>query len=61
MTNQDIHRLVLRAIDMQGIEDDFKDANNRDCEVELTNDTPQKFRILINNPLEEFLVEVRVT
>lgn len=61
MTNEEVQKLILRSIDMEGIEDDFKDINGREAEIVLTPDTPQKMRLRLSNPLEEFLIEVRIS
>ncbi len=62
MTNEEVQKLFLRHLNMNDIEDEVWGSSNkeRDAEVALTNDTPQKMRLRINNPLEEFIVEVKV-
>lgn len=64
MTNEEVQKMFLRNLDMQAIEEEIEDHSNRErhiAEVILTNDTPQKIRLRISNPLEEFIVEVKVT
>ncbi len=61
MTNKEIQKAFLYAIDLQAIKDNFKDMDGRDADVTLLSADPIKFRIRINHPLEEFIVEVKVT
>ena len=61
MTNEEVQKMFLRNIDMQAIEEEIEDHTNaHQAEVVLTNDTPQKMRLRISNPLQEWIVEVKV-
>lgn len=61
MTNEEVQKRILYAMDLKAIEDDFKDIDGRNASVLLLEASPIKFRIRISNPLEEFIVEVKVT
>ena len=60
MTNGEIQKLILRNIDMQAIEEEITELSGRSAEIVLTNDTLQRMRLRLNNPLQEFAIEVKI-
>lgn len=56
-TNKEIRKVVLAAVDLLAIEQALDDADSQ-TEASITPD--QNIRIRRNNPLQEFIVEVKV-
>ena len=55
-TPKEIEKIVLAAVDLEYIEQALDDGNSQ---VEATITPDQNIRIRRNNPLQEFIVEVR--